>query len=70
VMAPGVVDADPQVNTGDVVWVREEKHKRPIAVGLALVSGPEMVAAEKGKAVRTLHHLRDKLWDLTQGAPA
>jgi PUA domain protein len=70
VMAPGVVDADPEVAEGDVVWVREEKHKRPLAVGVALMDGKTMAAAEKGKAVRTLHHLRDKLWDLTQGAPA
>jgi PUA domain protein len=66
VMAPGVVDADAAVVAGDVVFVREEKHRRPLAVGRALMGGPEMVAAEKGKAVRTVHHLRDKLWDLIQ----
>jgi PUA domain protein len=66
IMAPGVVDADPQVKPGDAVWIREEKHGRPLAVGLAIMSGPEMAAAEKGKAVRSVHHLRDKLWDLTQ----
>jgi len=66
VMAPGVVDADPSVKPGDAVFIREEKHKRPLAVGAALMSGPEMVAAEKGKAVHTIHHLRDKLWDLIQ----
>lgn len=69
IMAPGVTEADPLVKAGDAVWIREEKHKRPLAVGLALMSGPEMAAAEKGKAVRSVHHLRDKLWDLTQVAP-
>jgi PUA-domain protein len=70
VMAPGVVDADPEVNPGDVVWVREVTHLRPLAVGVALMAGPEMVAAKKGKAVHTLHHLRDKLWELTQASSA
>ncbi len=69
VMAPGVVDADPKVAVGDAVWVREVKHLRPLAVGIAVMSGPEMAAAEKGRAVKTVHHLRDKLWDLTQEAP-
>lgn len=68
IMAPGVVDADPGVKEGDAVWIREEKHKRPLAVGIAIMSGPVMAAAEKGKAVRSVHHLRDKLWDLTQTA--
>jgi PUA-domain protein len=69
VMAPGVVAADPKVQPGDAVWIREEKHLRPLAVGVAIMSGPEMAAAEKGKAVRTVHHLRDKLWALTQETP-
>jgi PUA domain protein len=65
VMAPGIVDADASIAPGDVVWVREESHLQPIAVGRALMSGPEMVTSSKGKAVKTLHHLRDKLWDIT-----
>lgn len=66
VMSPGIVDADPAIAPGDVVWVREESHLQPLAVGRALIPGPEMVASKKGKAVKTLHHLRDKLWDITQ----
>ena len=66
VMSPGIVEADPAIQPGDMVWVREAKHKRPLAVGRALITGPEMVASKKGKAVRTLHHLRDKLWEITQ----
>lgn len=66
VMSPGIVDADPAIAPGDVVWVREETHLQPLAVGRALVPGPEMVASKKGKAVKTLHHLRDKLWDIIQ----
>lgn len=69
IMAPGVVAADPKVAPGDAVWIREEKHLRPLAVGVAIMSGPEMAVAEKGKAVRSVHHLRDKLWELTQAQP-
>lgn len=69
VMAAGIVDADANLQPGDAAWVREEKHLRPLAVGVAIMSGAEMAAAEKGRAVTTVHHLRDKLWDLTQQSP-
>ena len=41
--------ADPLIVAGDVVWVRDETHGRPLAVGLALAAGPELVAATQGK---------------------
>lgn len=66
VMAPGIVDADPAIKVGDIVWVRDEKNLRPLAVGEALMAGPEMVASEKGKAVRSVHHVGDPLWNLDE----
>jgi PUA domain protein len=62
VMAPGVVDADLKIKEGDPVWVKEEKYGKPLATGLALLSGEEMKTKERGKAVKTLHHVGDKLW--------
>ena len=61
IMAPGIVEADPAVKEGDWVWVRDERNKQPLAVGRALVAGPAMVRG-KGKAVKSVHHLGDKLW--------
>ena len=66
VMAPGIVDADPAIAVGDLAWVRDEKNLRPLAVGEALMAGPEMVASEKGKAVRSVHHVGDPLWKLDE----
>ncbi|HDS59646.1 MAG TPA: RNA-binding protein [Thermoplasmatales archaeon] len=65
VMAPGITDADPAIQEGDLVWVRNPEGTG-IAVGRALLSGPEMVAGSKGKAVKSLHHLGDDLWNLAQ----
>lgn len=62
VMAPGIVDADPAIQAGDLVWVRDERNGQPLAIGEALRSGPEMVEGTKGKAVRTVHHVGDDLW--------
>ena len=64
VMAPGVVAADPAILPGQLVYVREEVHKKALLVGVALSAGPAMVAAKEGKAVQTLHHLGDRLWQL------
>jgi len=63
VMAPGIVDADPEISSGDVVWVRDERNKQPLAVGKALMSGTEMKEAQSGKAVKALHHVGDDIWN-------
>ncbi|MEK6851906.1 MAG: PUA domain-containing protein [Candidatus Thermoplasmatota archaeon] len=66
VMAPGIVDADPSIAVGDLVWVRDERNRQPLAVGEALMTGADMNAAEKGKAVRSLHHVGDEVWKLDE----
>ena len=62
VMAPGIVDADAGIRTGDFVWVRDEKNGRPLAVGRALMDGTTMVTERRGKAVESIHHVGDDLW--------
>src|SRR2546430_17682697 len=56
VMAPGIVDADPRIRVADVVWIRDEKNGRPLAVGRAIMDGPTMAREAKGKAIETIHH--------------
>jgi len=66
VMAPGIVEADPAIEVGDFVWVRDERNRQPLAVGEALMTGAEMSARERGKSVKTLHHVGDDLWKLEE----
>lgn len=63
IMAPGIVEADPSLKEGDWCWIRDERNKKPLAVGKALVPGSTMVRG-KGKAVKSIHYLGDKLWGL------
>ncbi len=65
VMAPGIVEADESIKKGDVVWVSDMRGL-PLAVGIALMNGKEMVAASKGKAVENIHHIGDELWKLSK----
>ena len=69
VMAPGIVDADPGIRVADVVWIRDEKNGRPLAVGRAIMDGPTMAREEKGKAIETIHHVGDEIWRLGEEEP-
>lgn len=69
VMAPGILEVDPAIRAGDVVWVRDEKNRQPLAVGRAIMDGPTMAREEKGKAIETIHHVGDDLWRLGEEEP-
>lgn len=61
VMAPGVVAADPNLRPGEPLVVREETHRKAIAIGRALMEGSAMVRG-RGKAAENLHWVGDELW--------
>ena len=64
-MSPGIVDADPTINEGDLVIIVEQAHSKAIAIGRALISGKDMVRG-KGKAIKSIHYVGDELWKLEQ----
>ncbi len=59
IMAPGIVDADETIEEGDLVWVRDVEHKKPLAVGRAMTDGKTMVDSDSGKVIKSLHHVGD-----------
>lgn len=63
IMAPGVVAADPEIKEGDFVIIVEETHQKPLAIGKAIMGGTEMVEATSGKAIKSITHVGDKLWN-------
>ena len=64
IMAPGVVAADEDIVPSDCVIVVDERHGKPLAIGLALVAYPFMKAS-KGRVVKNLHFVGDKIWQLS-----
>lgn len=62
VMSPGIVDADLDIQTDDMVWIRDENNHQPLAVGVALMTGPVMIQSTSEKAIRVIHFVGDKLW--------
>jgi PUA domain protein len=63
VMAPGIVDADRDISKGDQVWICDENNHKPLAVGIALISGEDMINQSYGKAINTIHYVGDELWN-------
>jgi PUA domain protein len=63
IMFPGIVSFDSNIKKEDFLVIVDEKHDKPIAIGLALVNAPEFSREKKGKAVKNVHYVGDKLWD-------
>jgi PUA domain protein len=63
VMRPGIVEADADIEAGELVVINEESHGKFLAIGRALVDGTEMVGDE-GRVVESIHHVGDDLFEL------
>jgi PUA domain protein len=63
-MVAGVQAADENIVEGELVWIRDMTHKKPLAIGWSVMSGNEMASATKGKGIKTLHWVGDELWEM------
>jgi len=63
IMAPGIIEADPEIREGDFVIIVEETHRKALAIGKALMEGKQMVDADSGKAIKSITHVGDKIWN-------
>lgn len=62
VMRPGIVDADADIEAGDLVAINEENHGKFLAIGRSRVDGDELLG-ESGKVIDTIHHVGDELYN-------
>jgi PUA domain protein len=71
VMAPGVVATDGDFQEGMLVAVRDERHKKLLALGIALRNKAQITSNDRGKVVMNIHYVGDRLWkwmkDLDRG---
>lgn len=65
-MRPGIVETRGQFGKGGLFVVVEPSRGLPLAVHEALYSSEEVLAMEKGRVSRSLHHVGDKYWKLGQ----
>ena len=63
VMAPGVVSVKGEFEENDLLLVMDERHGKPLAMGVALFNSQAMKNMKHGKIVKNIHHVGDKLWN-------
>ena len=63
VMVPGIVAADERIKKGDYVVIVDEKHDKPVAIGIALMDANEISKEKSGKAIKTIHYVGDRWWE-------
>ncbi len=64
VMRPGIVSLADDIIAGRPVQVVEERHQKPLALGIALFDAREMREKTQGKMIKSIHHVGDDLWNL------
>ena len=62
IMAPGIVRIEGDFAKDDLVVVVDERHGKPLCVGMALMSKSEIEGLKRGKVIRNLHYVGDKIW--------
>jgi PUA-domain protein len=63
IMAPGILSIEGEFGQKNLLIVVDECHRKPLAVGISLFNSEEMKNLQKGKTVKILHYVGDKLWD-------
>jgi len=67
-MIPGVRGVEGDFDVGSIVVIVDEESRAPVAVGEALLDFKALREAVsrggKGKALRNIHHVGDKLWSI------
>lgn len=66
VMRPGVTAVSDGIQQGSVVAVVDERHGKPLALGIAVMSSDEMRAVSGGKVIYSKHHIGDNIWEFTK----
>jgi len=66
VMRPGVTKVDDGIIQGSIVSIVDEKHGKPLAIGVSTMSSDDMRNAVSGKVVLSKHHVGDELWEYSK----
>lgn len=62
VMAPGILRFEGELGKDDFVSVVDEKHGKPIAVGIVVYDMSTAVKVTSGVVVKNIHFVGDKIW--------
>jgi PUA-domain protein len=66
VMAPGIVCVAGEFGKGDLVFVVDEKHGKPLALGEILYNSENAKSIKQGVVIRNIHFVSDKIWNFAK----
>ena len=64
IMRPGIVSCTDDVKANCPVQIVDERHGKPLAIGIALLDAPDLRAGTAGKMVKKFHHVGDEIWTM------
>lgn len=64
IMRPGIVSVGDDIIADGPVQIADDRHKKPLAIGIALKGADEIKASASGKMIKNFHHVGDELWNL------
>jgi PUA-domain protein len=64
VMRPGIISVSDDVKIQKPVQIVDERHGKPLAIGIALLDAPDMRARISGKMCKNFHHVSDEIWNI------
>ena len=64
VMAPGIKNVQGEFTQNSIIVIEDITHGKALAIGQAIHSSSEIREMKKGKAIKTLHYVGDKIWSL------
>ena len=63
IMRPGITKIDDRVTENGIVAIVDERHGKPLAVGISQLSATDLRTTTTGKVIRSVHHVNDPLWE-------
>ena len=64
IMRPGIVSVTDDVRAQAPVQIVDERHGKPLAIGISLFDAPDLRASTAGKMVKKFHHVGDEIWNM------
>ncbi len=59
-MRPGISKIDEGISENDIVLIRDEEHKKIIAIGQSLKNSSDLVLQKTGISINVLHYMGDE----------
>ncbi|MCS7112574.1 MAG: DUF1947 domain-containing protein [Nitrososphaerota archaeon] len=66
VMAPGIVRIEGLFDEGGLVAICDERYGKIIALGIALKDSEAIRSMDRGRAIRNIHYVGDRIWRIAR----